>query len=408
MAENNNKKILLTGGGTAGSVTPLLAIAEELNSPLCIKGGRGDFSSEANPPLAENPLSSPLCKGDNMIPPLYKGGRGGFEFLWLGTKNGPERQMVEKEGIKFHAIFSGKLRRYFSWQNFISPFLILIGFVQSFFIMLKWRPDLVITAGSFVSVPVAWAAWLLRIPVLVHQQDARPGLANKLMAPFARAVTVTFEESLKDYGKKARWTGNPIRLRREIKNHPAVGGIKIKNNDKLPAVLIIGGGMGAMAINELVWQGLDELTKFCNVIHITGKDKTPPLIKGGRGDLNGYIFHEFLNIDQMSQIYAAADIVVSRAGMGVLTELAYLGKPAIIIPMPDSHQEDNAKIFQTKNVAVILNQKELDANRFVENIKKILGDEKLREQLSRNIRTVMKEGANKEVVEIINRLISTI
>ena len=262
-----------------------------------------------------------------------------------------------------------------------------------------------ITAGSFVSVPAVWAAWLSRVPILVHQQDARPGLANKLMAPFARVVTVTFEESLKEFGKKAVWTGNPARRSLEIKNQKS----KIKNQGDLPVVLVVGGGTGARAINELARKSLDELTKFCRIIHITGKNKNkgaslnPPAGGGGKG---GYISFEFLNINQMAEAYAAADIVVSRAGMGVLTELSYLGKPAILIPMPDSHQEDNAEIFKKKNAAIVLNQKELAAGQFVGEIKKLLEDKSLREKLGENIGKIIKKGAGERIGEIIKQAIS--
>ena len=159
-------KILLTGGGTGGSVAPLLAIAESLTMQ---------------------------------------------DFLWLGTKSGPERKMVEEAGIKFKAISGGKLRRYFSFKNLGDIFKIKLGFFQSLFIMLKWRPNLVMSAGSFISVPVVYAAWLLRVPALIHQQDVKAGLANKLMAPFSKVITVAFEKSLADYGKKAIWIGNPVR-----------------------------------------------------------------------------------------------------------------------------------------------------------------------------------------------------
>ena len=245
-SENKKYKILLTGGGTGGSVAPLLAVAEELNNPI-------------NPP-------APLCKG------------GKYEFLWLGTKYGPEKEMIastsfgagEKAGIKFRAISGGKWRRYFSLKNFSDLIKIKIGFWQSLWIMIKWRPDLVISAGSFISVPVVWAAWVLRVPILIHQQDVQPGLANKLMAPLAKVVTVTFEKSLNDYGKKAVWLGNPTRRSLEIPNPK----FQIQNlNNNLPVVLIVGGGTGAEAINDLVWQSLGELTKFCQIIHITGKNK---------------------------------------------------------------------------------------------------------------------------------------
>jgi UDP-N-acetylglucosamine--N-acetylmuramyl-(pentapeptide) pyrophosphoryl-undecaprenol N-acetylglucosamine transferase len=370
---NNIKKILLTGGGTGGSVMPLLAIVDELTS-----GSDGTR----------------------------------YDFLWLGTKSGPEKEMIEKEDIRFIAIANGKLRRYFSWRNFIDPFLIKIGFWQAFFIMLKWRPDLVISAGSFVGVPVVWAAWVLRVPVLIHQQDVRPGLANKLMAPFARVITVTFEKSLEDYGQKAVWAGNPVRSKKlsPPQRDPArAGEVRSKNYEKfglkenLPVVLVIGGGTGALAINELVGQSIEELTKFCQIIHITGKDK-------GIGYPRGYsipYYHtfEFLNAEQIAKAYAITDVVVSRCGMGTLTELSYLGKPAILIPIPDSHQEDNAKVFYQLKAAIVLDQNELTPENFVSNIKKLVYDSQLRNKLRNNIKQIIKPGANKEIAKIIKELI---
>jgi UDP-N-acetylglucosamine--N-acetylmuramyl-(pentapeptide) pyrophosphoryl-undecaprenol N-acetylglucosamine transferase len=376
-------KILLTGGGTGGSVSPLLAIVNSL-TPAC--------------PAGRPALSPAILRGG--------AGEGDYNFLFIGTKFGPERKMVEDANIKFKAIASGKFRRYFSFKNILDLFLILIGFFQAFFIILKFKPDLIISAGSFVSVPVIWAGWILRAPILIHQQDVRAGLANKLMAPFARVVTVTFEESLKDYGKKAVWTGNPAREFSIFNFQFSINEIRKKFGfgNNISTILIIGGGTGAQAINDLVWAGLDELTKFCNIIHITGKNKNSNYNPEASGPITNYKNYEFLSAEQMAQAYAAADIVVSRAGMGVLTELANLGKPTILIPMPDSHQEDNAEIFRKKEAAVILKQKNLTSEKLAVNIKKLLEDEKLQNKLSNNIKKVVKEG-NKEIVKIIKKIV---
>ncbi|PIR13227.1 undecaprenyldiphospho-muramoylpentapeptide beta-N-acetylglucosaminyltransferase [Candidatus Falkowbacteria bacterium CG11_big_fil_rev_8_21_14_0_20_39_10] len=360
----HNKKIILTGGGTAGSVSPLLAIFEELTS-----------------------LKHPFLTKER------EGVR--YDFLWVGTKKGIEKEMVGKAGIKFKSITSGKLRRYFSWQNFIDPFKILIGFFQSIFIVLKFKPDLVMSAGGFVSVPVVWAAWLLGVKIIIHQQDARAGLANKLMAPLADVITVTFEKSLADYGKKAVWTGNPIRQSLQITNYK----LQITNffnlKKDLPVLLVIGGGTGAMAINKLVWDSLEELTKFCQVIHICGKSKKLEVRS------KNYLSFEFLEADKMAEALRLADVVVSRAGLGLLTELSYLGKPSILIPIPDSHQEDNAKIFQDKKAAVVLEQKFLTGEEFVSNIKRLMFNKQKQEEFGENIKKVIKKGANESIVKII-------
>ena len=359
------KKILLTGGGTGGSATPLLAVVDEIRDAI---------------------------------------------FIWLGTKSGPEQEMTARMKIEFKAIASGKWRRYLSWQNFTDLFLIIIGFFQSLFIIKKYQPDLVMSAGSFVSVPAVWAAWILRVPVLIHQQDARPGLANKLMAPFARVITVTFEKSLDNYNKKAIWIGNPVRSQiTNIKISKQEARQKLGLSGEKQVVLIMGGGTGAQAINNLTKHSLDALTKFCQIIHITGKGKD--IMYGAEfiaSNIKNYHPFEFLDTMAMAKVFAAADIVVSRCGMGVLTEVSYLGKPTILIPMPNSHQEDNAEIFQNAEAAIVLEQKNLTPNKFVKHIKELINNKELRNKLRNNIKTVMKPGANEKMVEIINDILTKI
>jgi UDP-N-acetylglucosamine--N-acetylmuramyl-(pentapeptide) pyrophosphoryl-undecaprenol N-acetylglucosamine transferase len=356
--ENKAKKIILTGGGTAGSVSPLLAIAEDLRA------------------------------------------QGGFDFLFIGTKNGIEKAMVKDAGLPYRSIPAGKLRRYFDWRNFWDIAKIKLGFWRAFFIILKYKPDLIMSAGSFVAVPVVWAAWLLQVPVLVHQLDIRPGLANKLMAPFARIITATFEKSLADYGKKAIWTGNPIQkiVKDEELSIKAINKFNLQIN--LPAVFIYGGGTGAEAINKLVEQGLENLVSFCQVIHSTGKGK---MIAKRHANYHPY---EFLNADEMITALGLADLIVARAGLGALTEIAAAGKPAIVIPMPDSHQEDNAALLLEKNAAVVLNQKILTADSFVAAIKFLLDNPAEREKLGKNIKTLFKEGANEEIVKLILNILN--
>jgi len=214
------------------------------------------------------------------------------------------------------------------------------------------------------------------------------------MAPFAKIVTVTFESSLKDYGKKAVWIGNPVRIKKlEVRSEKLD---KYSLNREMPAVLIMGGGTGAMAINNLVLQSLDELIKFCQIIHLTGKFK----IQNSKFKILNYHAFEFLNVEQMAEVYNLTDIVVSRCGLGVLTELSYLGKPAILIPLPDSHQENNAAIFAKARAAIVLKQKELISEKLVSEIKSLINNKELQKTLSQNIKLVMKKGANKAIKEI--------
>ncbi len=307
--------------------------------------------------------------------------------------------MVKEAGIGYRAIAAGKLRRYFDWHNFWDVAKIKLGFWQAFFLILREKPDLVLSAGSFVAVPVVWAAWLLRVPVLVHQLDIRPGLANKLMAPFARVITVTFEKSLDDYGKKAVWTGNPNR-KFSIPNSQFSIKEKFNLNNDLPVVFILGGGTGAEGVNKMVEQGLENLVTFCQVIHSTGKGK---MIAKRHANYHPY---EFLNSEQVADAMKAASLIVCRAGVGTLSEIAAAGKPAIVIPMPDSHQEDNAALLIENNAAAVLNQKILSSDALVAAVKYLLDNPAEREKLGRNIKTLFKEGANEEVEKIIRGILN--
>ncbi len=364
-------KVLLTGGGTAGSVSPLLAMAEDLRQ---LKGRA-------------------------------------IDFCWLGGYHGPERAMAGDVDIKFVAISSGKLRRYFSLWNIIDPFLIIIGFIQAFFYLLCWRPKIVLTAGSFIAVPVAMAAFILRIPILVHQQDVVPGLANKIMAPMATVITTVFEKSLSDYGKKARAYGNPVRkifstvipASAVIPAYaglpvPVRAGVQVLNlkfNNNLPVVLFLGGGTGAQGLNNLVTEAAAELSQTCNMIHLTGRHKTVEL------KLENYQAYEFLNADQMAAAYAVADLVVSRAGMGVLSELAAQKKSAIIIPMPASHQEANAKILSDAKAAIVLAEKKITAQKLSAEIKKLLADPAKLKILGNNLQQTVKTDSQNKIARLI-------
>jgi len=347
-------RIVLTGGGTGGSVTPLLAIAEEIRKQ----------KSEA-------------------------------KFLFIGTRAGyPEKEMIKNYDFSFCQIFCGKLRRYFSWQNFFDPFLVFLGFCQSLFILKKFKPIFIISAGGYVAVPVVLAGWFLKIPSLIHQQDIIPSLTNKILSPFAKKITVSFEKSLADFPKnKTVLTGNPIR--KFILNGDKERAIQKFNLEKnLPTLLVLGGGTGALFINNLIGQILSELTKFCQIIHLTGKDKLK--IENCKLKINRYYAYEFLT-EEVTDAYAVADLVISRAGMNVLSELSVLGKPTIIIPIPDSHQEENAQYFQEKGAALVLDQKELTGEKLLNEIRELLGNKKKQNQLSENIKKIMLTNAAQKI-----------
>ncbi len=353
MENNKNKKIILSGGGTGGSVIPLMFIRQELK--------------------------------DN------------FDFLFVGTYRGVEKNIVLSEGLRYKAIFSGKFRRYFSVYNFIDLFKIFIAFWQSLFLLIKEKPDLIISAGGFVSVPLVFSSWFLKIPVLIHQQDVIPGLANKLMAPFSKVVTVTFEKSLKSYGKKGVLIGNianNLNSSNVIKNDIFK---KYHLDNNLPLLLVLGGGTGSYFINNLLKLSLKELSLLVNIVHVSGGNDRGSKIEE---NIKNYFRFEFLKHQDLIELMKVSDLLVSRCGLSTLTEISFLKKPSILIPMPNSHQEFNAWEFKNKEAAMILEEKNLDSALLIKTIKEILSNNFLREKLSKNVSDVIKNG-NQEMIAIV-------
>ncbi|MEI6627538.1 MAG: UDP-N-acetylglucosamine--N-acetylmuramyl-(pentapeptide) pyrophosphoryl-undecaprenol N-acetylglucosamine transferase, partial [bacterium] len=316
-----------------------------------------------------------------------------IKFLFVGTYSGPEKQAVESYKIVFKAIASGRLRRYFSWRNITDPFLVIWGFLQSLVILIKFKPSVVMIAGAFVGVPVAWAAWLLGIPVVIHQQDILPGLANKLMQRVAKRITVSFDISLNDYlQSKVVLTGNPVReefLSCDLQHSRDFFNLK----SDLPVLLVLGGGTGAQIINESIVKALAELLQFCQVIHITGKGKAI------RVEAENYHQFEFLS-HEMPDALCAADVVVSRAGLSTLTELIAMAKPTILVPIP-GHQEDNALFFQKNNAVTSISQDAFNSELIISLVKDIMFDKARKDNLSRNISKMMEVGGAEKVAAIL-------
>lgn len=318
-----------------------------------------------------------------------------YDFIFVGTTSGVEREIVSKIAyLKYQPILSGKWRRYFSFANLWDLFKVILAFCQSLFILLKLKPALVISAGAYVSVPLAWAAYFLKIPVLIHQQDVRPGLANRLMARTARVITTVFEKSVQDYGTKAVWVGNPIRNLDLESAQQVIKAFQIKDNR--PLLLALGGGTGSQSLNQLLANSLEELTSFCQVIHITGANKQ--LVQSLSDNYQSY---EFLPHEKLLALLSRADLVLSRAGLGVLTELSSLGKPTLLMPMPASHQDDNADYFAERQAALVLRGEDLRPEHLVDKVRQLLSNHELRENLSYNIKRVLPSGANESLRLII-------
>lgn len=326
-----SKKIIMTGGGTAGHVTPNLALMEPLKAE-------------------------------------------GFEISYIASKGTLTQPLIERAGIPFYPIQTGRLHRAFTWENLINPFKNIVGFFQSLRVMRKVKPNVVFAKGGFVSVPVVAAAWFRGIPVVSHESDYTPGLANRLCKNFAKVICTNFEETVQFLPKgKAVCTGTPIR--RELGEGSREKGLALCGftADK-PVLLVMGGSQGAGPLNDSVRSALPELTKTFQIIHLCGRDNLAPEL----GDTPGYFQLEYAN-EELGDLYAASDIMLSRAGANALAEILMLALPAILVPLPAASgsrgdQVLNAESFEKKGYSVLLPQDEMtderlvaEANRLYEN-----------------------------------------
>ncbi len=316
------KCIVLTGGGSAGHVTPHLALLPKL----------ADLQ---------------------------------WDIHYIGTKNGIERDLMTGL-VPYHAISAGKLRRYFDLKNFSDPFRVLQGTVEAFWILRRLRPNVILSKGGFVSLPVAVAARSLGIPVILHESDITPGLANRLALPFATHLCVTFPETLQ-YIKKASvsLTGNPIR--ESLFTGEAKQGYALCKFQKgKPLLLVIGGSLGASKVNQALRESLVTLTKSYQIAHICGEGNVDTSI-----EMQGYTQFSYVN-DELRHLFAAADMVISRAGANAIFELLALRKPNLLIPLSRSasrgDQIMNAKSFVTQGFSILLAEEKLTPESLVENI----------------------------------------
>ncbi len=352
-------KIICAGGGTMGSVTPLIAIIEQLK-------------------------------------------KQGMEVavLFVGTSRGPERHAVAHCGFRFISIFSGKWRTYFSIHNAFAPFGVVIGFMQSLFLVWKEKPNIILTAGSFVAVPLAWAGRLMHIPVLVHQQDIHKGLANRLMERCATKITVTFQETLHEFeSTQTVWTGNPVRpILLEARAHDAIARFGISAQKK--TLLVVGGGTGSLWLNRFIAENIQSITQYCQVINITGKGKSEQ-----SPSVPDYYVQEFLEYSDMALAYAVSDAVVCRAGLSTISELSQLSKPAIVIPIPESHQEDNAGYLWEKKAAVVLDQNDMSWEKFSKALEKVLINQQDRLELSKAISDLTPKDATEKAVAVVEEML---
>ncbi len=322
------KKIVMTGGGTAGHVTPNIALM---------------------PALKE----------------------AGYEIEYIGSVNGMEKGLIEAQNIPYYGISSGKLRRYFDWKNFSDPFRVLKGYFQAKKLMKQLKPDVVFSKGGFVSVPVVLAAKKKHIPAIIHESDITPGLANKIAIRGAKKVCCNFPETVKYLpSDKAVLTGSPIR--RELLKGDASKALALCNfpeHDK-PVLLIIGGSLGSKIVNEAVRKILPELLNDFYVIHLCGKGNLDHQLEG----LLGYAQFEYAN-EELADMFALADIAISRAGANSICELLALHKPNILIPLSAAasrgDQVLNANSFKNQGFSYVIEEENLTESSLLEAVKTV-------------------------------------
>lgn len=309
------KKIILTGGGTAGHVTPNIAL----------------------------------------IPSLKE---SGFEVHYIGSYNGIEKKLIEDMGIPYYGISSGKLRRYFDVKNFSDPFRVIKGFGEANRILKKIKPDIVFSKGGFVTVPVVTAAKKNKIPTIIHESDMTPGLANKLCIPSATKVCCNFKETFNLLPEgKAVLTGTPIR--KELFEGSASKAAEFCGLiiDK-PTILVIGGSSGSVIINNIIRESLNDILKNFQVIHLCGKGHLDESLKGKKG----YVQFEYIS-KELRDLFALSDLVISRAGANAICELLALKKPNILIPLSKAASRGdqilNAKSFKKNGFSYVLEEEEL-------------------------------------------------
>lgn len=309
------KKIVLTGGGTAGHVTPNIALLPELK-------------------------------------------KQGYEVHYIGSYEGIESKLIPELDVPYYGIASGKLRRYIDLKNISDPFKVIKGLHEARVLLKQIKPDVVFSKGGFVSVPVVVAAKSRKIPCVIHESDMTPGLANKLCIPCASRVCTNFPETMQHLpAQKAVLTGSPIR--EELFHGSKEKGLSFCGFDSnKPVILIIGGSLGAAAVNTAVRNILPTLLKEFQVIHLCGKDKIDPALNGTKG----YVQFEYIK-EELSDLMASADIMISRAGANAICEILALRKPNILIPLSAQASRGdqilNAASFEKAGYSIVIQEDDM-------------------------------------------------
>ncbi|MCL5795305.1 MAG: undecaprenyldiphospho-muramoylpentapeptide beta-N-acetylglucosaminyltransferase [Patescibacteria group bacterium] len=361
-------KVVLTGGGTAGHILPLIAVSQELKS----------------------------INKDT-------------EFLFIGPDNDEERLITRKYNLNYLAINSGKIRRYFDWQNFIDPFKSIAGFIQSVKILKNVKPDVIFAKGGYATFPVVLAGWFLKIPIIIHESDSVMGLANKIESKLAKKVCVGFPTEFYPYIKSTKlvYTGNPIRKNSvlSLKPYPSKP-LHLTPLHHKPTILVTGGSQGAHFINQTILAILPKLLKKYHIIHICGKNDYSQCQKY---KFSNYELYDFT--DKILDLMKKADLTITRAGASTLAEISSLSKPALIIPLPASannHQLQNAKVYEKNKAAVVILEQDIIPDNLRIIIEGLLNNKNRLKEMRENTHKLFKKDAaeliSKEIINLTSNV----
>ena len=353
-----NKKVLLTGGGTAGHVTPNMALIPELKNL-------------------------------------------GYDILYVGSYDGIEKKLIEDINVPYKGISSGKLRRYMSLKNLTDPFRVIKGYSEAKQIVKEYQPNVLFSKGGFVSVPVVLAAKKYKVPIIIHESDMTPGLANKISIPYAKMVCHNFPETAEHLPEnKSLLTGSPIR--KELMSGNSLAGLDLCGfTANKPVIMVTGGSLGSEAVNKAIREALPKLLDKYQIVHLCGKGKTDESLK----DTPGYVQFEYIK-DEMKDIFAMANLVISRAGANAICEIQALKKPSILIPLPASSSRGdqilNAQSFEKQGFSKVLYEENMTTEDLVATINEVYDNK------AQYIENINNSSMNDAVTTIVNLIKETI
>jgi len=367
-------RIVLTGGGSGGHFYPLIAIAESIR---------------------DNALSA---QAD-----LYYMGPDEYDKTALDSLN-----------IAFVSCPSGKMRRYFSLKNFVDIFKVFFGFFVALFKLFWIYPDAIMSKGGYTTVPVVLAAWFLRIPVILHESDVHPGISNRIGGKVAKYVAVSYGDTAADFKKeKVAQTGIPFR--KTLQTTPGDPQAQLGIQKDKPLILVLGGSSGAERVNTLILDTLDELLPHYTVIHQTGKELYEGVVQAAETLVQDSVLKEryiptaFLDAEKMNLAYAAASLIISRAGSGTIFEIAAHGKPSIIIPIPEAiahDQRTNAYTYARATDAVVMEEQNLTDGLLAAEIARIMGDTELYKSMSLKAKAFAPTDAAEKIADTLRQIAS--